>query len=613
MKKYLVKGNNKGEVLEKVSKHFKTKIENVKYEILNEKKGLFGKVKEIEMRVWVEELEEKASNKKNAVKKDKNKEKKSEEPNKFFEIKILKSGIYLNVKSEFLEYGLDQSVLMDELAMREIKNPDVESILEAVSSKNNEFVKIAEYDPEYYIDANVKVDILKKGMKAVVNVSPPNRGNHVTYEKIISELKLKGIIFGVNDNEIKKISKEKIYNQDILLAEGKQPENGEDAKIIYLFDTDTEINISKDEKGNVDYKELDIIQNVTKGQVLARKVPATNGEPGMNILGEIVPPKKGKDKKLPKGKNTLIGESEEYLVAEKDGYVSLVGNLITVSDVFIINENVDYSTGNISFNGTVFVKGNVIDGFKVEANYDIIVNGIVENSYLESKGNVSVKNGIIGKEEGIGKVIAEGNIKSKFIENGEIISGGMVFANNILYSKVNAKDTINVTSKKGKIIGGKIVAGREVIARVIGSKMGGAVTEVEVGVFPEYRERLKEIENDLLKKLKEREKNTVELNTLKKLKENNKLPDDKNKLLLQRTKQQFVYAKDIFSLEKEKEKLKEILKKGKNGKIHVLDEIYEGTIIRIGDHQLLIKDSFKYVTFYVDIERDEIAILPCEV
>ena len=47
--------------------------------------------------------------------------------------------------------------------------------------------------------------------------------------------------------------------------------------------------------------------------------------------------------------------------------------MVMVSDIYRVPANVDPSTGDIEYNGTVEVAGNVATGFKVKAEGDIIV------------------------------------------------------------------------------------------------------------------------------------------------------------------------------------------------------------------------------------------------
>ena len=40
--------------------------------------------------------------------------------------------------------------------------------------------------------------------------------------------------------------------------------------------------------------------------------------------------------------------------------------------------------------------------------------------------------------------------------------------------------------------------------------------------------------------------------------------------------------------------------------------MHPGVVFRIGDNQLNVKEAFKFVTFYVNRDREEIALLPFE-
>lgn len=81
------------------------------------------------------------------------------------------------------------------------------------------------------------------------------------------------------------------------IAEGKYPIDGEDAKIIHLFEISEKIEFKQDESGRVNYKEIsNSILNANRGDIISKKIPPTPGIDGINIFGEIVPPKHGKDK-----------------------------------------------------------------------------------------------------------------------------------------------------------------------------------------------------------------------------------------------------------------------------------------------------------------------------
>ena len=66
------------------------------------------------------------------------------------------------------------------------------------------------------------------------------------------------------------------------------------------------------------------------------------------------------------GHNTKLIENENKIVSLIDGNAFILGGYVHVEPLVTVN-NVDYSTGNIHFDGSVLVKGTIADGFKVEA------------------------------------------------------------------------------------------------------------------------------------------------------------------------------------------------------------------------------------------------------
>lgn len=81
------------------------------------------------------------------------------------------------------------------------------------------------------------------------------------------------------------------------------------------------------------------------------------------------------------------------------GHASLVGGKVFVSDVYEVPADVDNSTGNIEYSGSVTVRGNVKGGFRISAKGDIVVEGIVEDAELYAGGQIIVKRGIHGMEK----------------------------------------------------------------------------------------------------------------------------------------------------------------------------------------------------------------------
>jgi uncharacterized protein (DUF342 family) len=70
------------------------------------------------------------------------------------------------------------------------------------------------------------------------------------------------------------------------MAQGTPPENGKDAKVIYNFEVDpSQVKLKERVDGTINFKELNLIQNVVESQPLAKKIPPEAGKDGRNSQG----------------------------------------------------------------------------------------------------------------------------------------------------------------------------------------------------------------------------------------------------------------------------------------------------------------------------------------
>lgn len=315
---------------------------------------------------------------------------------------------------------------------------------------------------------------------------PSNAGASLRKEDIINDLKHKGIKAGIVEQEIDRFLSEKNYCADYVLAKGKEPVQGHDAEIEYFFNTNPNTKPALNEDGTVDFFHLNVISKCEKGQKLATLHPEVPGEAGYTVLGERVPARDVIKKRLRYGRNITLSEDGMTISSDVNGHVSLTEDLVTVTDVYEVTD-VDTSTGNIEYEGNVQVLGNVKAGFVVQADGNIEVRGVVEGALLQAGGDIIIMRGMNGM--GRGKLLAGGNIVSKFIENSEVKAEGYVHSEAIMHSKVVAKGDVEVSGKKGFITGGSVHSMGTVSAKTIGSTMG-AKTEIEVGVDPTVKERI---------------------------------------------------------------------------------------------------------------------------
>ena len=104
---------------------------------------------------------------------------------------------------------------------------------------------------------------------------------------IVKEVK-EIIKYGLKEEVLLNVLKNKIVNEKVLIAEGKEPINGKDGKIKYYFDFEKPLLPKIKPDGTVDYKELDSINVVKSGDIIAEIIPPEEGEDGIKVNGESI-------------------------------------------------------------------------------------------------------------------------------------------------------------------------------------------------------------------------------------------------------------------------------------------------------------------------------------
>lgn len=524
-------------------------------------------------------------------------------------VEYKEDGVYLTVHPpQGKGKKIDLRDLEKEIAERRIKDVDREAVRQAVAAMDGKPVKIAPPQPEVVEDGHVQVEISKDKMKAYLTVFPPRGGKPVTVEEALAALREAGVVYGIKEDVVAKAVELANVSEPFLVAEGKPVENGLNARIEYKFNVDPKAGKPRIlEDGRVDYYNLDLINNVREGDILAIKIPPTPGTPGMTVTGEEIPPKPGKDVVLAGGKNTELVDGGSTLIATATGHAMLQGNKVIVSPVLEVNGDVDFSSGNIDFVGSVLIKGSVKEGFRVKAEGDVEIKGNINASFVEAGGRVKVDNGIQGQSRG--KVVAGGDVITKYIENAEVISGGSVIVGEgIMHSIVFARHRVEVGGRKGVIVGGLVRAGDEIKAKMIGSSLA-TVTELEVGVDPELLQQYDELKAALKNKNNDMDKAQKAIKLLKHLQETQGgLDPDKKALLVKLTRTQFHLAREIEEITTKLKEIEEMLKNTQRGRVMVAGVVRPGVKIAIGSSVFYVRDEIQYVCF--TREGEEIKISP---
>ena len=446
-----------------------------------------------------------------------------------------------------------------------------------------------------------------------LSVQPPSQsGKMLTMEIVEKMLTDSGIVHGIDQAAIEQALKDAITGgmpiQNTVIAKGQAPESGRSARIEFKFQTEKKIGTVDRKSGVIDYKERQTLQNVKTGEVLAVKVPPTKRKEGLNVYGDIISAEPDNDAVLSPGENVVVSDDGLVLTSAIDGVVVLThDNKIGVFEQFQVPGHVDYSTGNLSMDGTLDIKGWIRSGFQVQAKGEILIGGGIEGANVEADADITIKGGIIGSGEG--KVHAGGDIAVRFIENAQVHANGNIhIRNDIVRSNVSAGGSIICTGGKGRIRGGAVSAGKVIVMNEIGSP-AGIITHVSVGAVSEFRERLVNISKNLAGYRKQKAKMDMILAKSNKFGKDKKMPGEflhkletlrRNRLKIVVEENRIVKERDALS-----KKLSTI--DGELLTVKVKGVVYSGTTVFVSGYVFKVKKDIKgKVTFIFD--KEELAV-----
>jgi hypothetical protein len=334
-------------------------------------------------------------------------------------------------------------------------------------------------------DCRVHIRLDESRMHAYLDCAPAQGdGKPLSVELVRAEMKRMGITHGIDEDglagAVDGANQTRLEVADIPVAAGTPPVAAKPGAVEYAFETKPEeydFRILPD--GRIDYRNAKAILTAVENQLLASIRPAIPGTPGTTIMGESIPAENCAAAALLPGNGVRISPDGKEFYAAIAGCIILNGSMLDVVNIYVVNGDVDFSTGNISFNGTVVISGTVLDGFEVKADGDIIVARIVESARLEAGRDVIVKGGVLGRGKGL--ISAGRDIRIGHAQNARLEAQGAIYIGNYaINSYIATTRNLVMLEKRGAIIGGEVFALRGVDARTIGSE-SGAKTHIEAG------------------------------------------------------------------------------------------------------------------------------------
>ncbi len=483
---------------------------------------------------------------------------------------------------------LDKTVIMEMLTRQNLSDLflDEKALLRLVQLYNNSnarfVLKIGECRDGEFI-----INVAKDKMTAWLTITPAYGGAPVTFEQIRQSLKEKGIISGlVSAAEIEAILKEGKVT-DYPIAQGLPPVPGLDAQFHSLVPEMQERRPKINEHGIADFRDLGNLILVKQGDPLMRRTLPTEGKKGKNILGQILTPKPSQDTPFTADlKGAMFDPDDNNLLrAAIIGQPLLISNGVIVSPTITVPQ-VNIASGNLSFDGTINVLGDVMKGMKVYALNDIFIGGTVEAAEIEAGGNINIRGGVIGNIGGSatsmgGKISCKGSLRARFAKYVSIEAGTSIiideYSMNCQLTALNQILVGKPGGRKGLIVGGSARAMMLIQAASIGSE-AGIKTYIQGGLNPHTQMQLSSIESEI----DANEKNLEDIKKIIAFIENN--PEkDKNGLLDKASRTQDKLTDEIARYQADRESLLAEMSFAEHAKIVVEQTLCNGVEIRIGD------------------------------
>ncbi|WP_459616841.1 DUF342 domain-containing protein [Bordetella sp. 2513F-2] len=344
-------------------------------------------------------------------------------------------------------------------------------------------------------DGSVEVELAADRMSALLSIVPPRGGAPATEAQVRAALQEAGVVAGLREDILRQ-ALARGHCEAVVVAEGRTPMPGTPTRFENLLD-DPPAPADHDDHALVDYRNLGNLTLVAPGHPLMRRIPATPGVAGENVLGEPVAPPPQPDTPFARDLTGVEPDPDDpcLLRAAIAGVPVVLAQGVHVSSLLEVDA-VDLTSGNVVFDGSLKVRGDITMGMEVRVTGDVAVSGTIEAARVHADGNITVNGGIIGMADNMrdaaghartARISCGGSVKARFISNAEVRAArDVAVEREIRQSEIIAGDSVRVGppgSQSGAITGGSVHALKSVQAGTLGS-LSAMPTVVRVGLDP---------------------------------------------------------------------------------------------------------------------------------
>ncbi len=349
--------------------------------------------------------------------------------------------------------------IQDSFKTNMVMNADVKALRKALMEATGEFVDAGAALEKYREECDTYITLKTGSLSCTLTVKQDllDLGIKPTKMLIMFRLSRAKVTFGIDEAAVVSIVDNELWETPTGVAEGVKPTRGLNGTIEYKVSAEAVYvpKITKD--GSADFRDIQSFTQVNTGDLIAVRVPEGKGTPGTSIFGAALPAEPGTPYELKASNNIIVTGDKNELRAETNGLIVKNDGIIAIKNDLEIPGDVDFKVGNISFKGKVIINGNVLPGFTIESESDILIHGQVEASTVKSSGgSVQIEKGVIGKDSTY--IFAKEQVIINFAQDAVIESEGtVVIETSLLHSNVKCEN-FKTSGGRATVIGGSITA-----------------------------------------------------------------------------------------------------------------------------------------------------------
>ncbi len=299
------------------------------------------------------------------------------------------------------------------------------------------------------------------------------KGPAATLGDLRAALTAAGVVAGVDEPEVARVAEllsDANAELTAVVARGRPAVDGEDGRLEGPL-LGPKLAGTPVGDGALNYRERRALRPVKAGELVAEVVPPSDGAPGEDVTGRVLPAQDGAPCPHQPGEGVRV--DGRRLLAELDGALLLTDRVVGVTPLFVHAGDVDYECGNLHTKGALLLQGDICSGFCATSGGDMEVAGAIECGGATSAGSVFVGGGILGDGQ---TVRAEADISCHHATSARLVCRQTITVSELATQSHMQAGAIEVAGGKGAVRGGDLRARDLIDVKQAGAAAGTETT-----------------------------------------------------------------------------------------------------------------------------------------